>query len=264
MIPIDIAFEDRVAQAFRSAKDGQLEMAIEQFRLLIQMAPSRPILHLQLGLLLRSTGMLSESDASLRQACHIAGEDPSIHSLIGINLCEAELYNEGEERFRTAILLDPEEALWHVNLAICLFRSGRLQDGLDECRRAVALSPRSPSAWQALGEGYWHLGDFTEAMCAVEELERLRPGTSEVPLWRGLIRERQARWREAIEEFRQAIQLDVDLGIAYLHLGECLRQVGLEQEACEVWTSGRALKSPQPRDVIEGIDAALRGCGTSE
>ena len=93
----------------------------------------------------------------------------------------------------------------HYSLAYALFRAGRLEDAAAEYRRSVSLDPTRASAWCALGQIAYMLGDpaagwaaHDSALALPSELPLSRFTTSVVRLLRGdYVRgwaDHEARW----------------------------------------------------------------------
>lgn len=123
---------------------------------------------------------------------------------------------EAETLFRQATQLDPKFVLPWVELAslhvMRYFEEGNpserelAKQALD---RAVALAPDRAEVAAGLGEYYYY--DFTDFENAAKHYQRalaLEPSNARVHQLLGLLARRQLRWREAIDELRQAHELD--------------------------------------------------------
>jgi serine/threonine-protein kinase len=120
--------------------------------------------------------------------------------------------------YEKAVELDPTFALAYARLSrmhsrMYLSHHDRSEDRLAQAKRAVdrafALQPDLPEAHHSLGT-YYFIGylDYERALREFAIAEAGRPNDSDIFLARAVLRTRQGKFREALEDFEKARQLD--------------------------------------------------------
>ena len=126
--------------------------------------------------------------------------------------------NECERLLQQAVQLDPKfAAAWATMGSLNAFQyfggSDHTDERLDKAKAAidtaVRLAPDAPEVIENLGDYYYYaFRDYTRAVEQYERLAVLRPNDGVVYGSLGLIHRRQGRFKEAMAEFRRAVQLE--------------------------------------------------------
>jgi len=74
-------------------------------------------------------------------------------------------------------------------------------------------------------------GNAEEAISVLIHAERIEPGDPRLPFRRGELLAAQGRTREAIGAWRRAVALDPSVALAYYHLGNACKTLGLRHDA---------------------------------
>jgi TolB-like protein len=157
---------------------------------------------------------LDELFSQAAQSVALDEKDALAHTALGLAYMERRDYSASLAEHQMAIGLNPNSSLAHWAFGYGLHRAGRLQEALEQFDVAIRLSPRDPGMWsyltlkastlylmrrydEAVGfardaarhstaDLVWpfvhsaaalgQLGRTTEALAAVEELRRRRPG----------------------------------------------------------------------------------------
>jgi len=101
-------------------------LAIERFRRAIELQPTIPDYHNDLGSALANLRRFDESAAAYRQAIRLRPAYPEAHANLGHILAELDQPGSAESAYRRAIQLQPAFAPFHADLANLLRRTGRL------------------------------------------------------------------------------------------------------------------------------------------
>lgn len=113
-----------------------------------------------------------------------------------------------------AIELDPNYASAHVLLATLLYFNGRPQEGLDLMKRAIALNPKHPYNYSFhLGQAYFILGRYAEAIDAFSRVLESNPAAERVHLWMAAAYAQTGRKDAAAWEIDQARASNADLSL---------------------------------------------------
>jgi serine/threonine-protein kinase len=130
-----------------------------------------------------------------------------------------------------ALELDDQLADAHVSLAIILAFQWDWVGSEREYLRAIDLSPdhRQARLWYA--GNLLSVGRLDESLAEVERARRLDPLAPEIVLTVGCVLDFKGQYDDAIEQYRQAIELQPDLEIAYYWLSHANLQKGVFEEA---------------------------------
>jgi tetratricopeptide (TPR) repeat protein len=140
------------------------------------------------------------------------------------------------QAYERAASRHPEDPDVHLRYGEHLLRMGRREAALGEFRRATELAPWSYKPPLALGAALLERGDLDGAWSALEEAERRGDPHGMTLYDMGLVRERQGRYAEALDLFRQSLgrrDTPADMALRRLGIGRALILVG-QPEAAEV------------------------------
>ncbi len=156
---------------------------------------------------------------------------PIVHCNLGILLKKLGRDKEAEVEYRTAIALDPKNCDAHNNLGILLEKLGRDKEAEVEYRTAIALDPKYADAYNNLGILLEKLGRDEEAEAEFRKAIALDPKNAGTHYNFGILLEKLGRDEEAEAEFRKAIALNPKFAFAYCGLGIVLEKLGRDEEA---------------------------------
>ncbi len=156
--------------------------------------------------------------------------------------------NHSITAMQRAVALWPGQAAYRLHLSwLYALRAQRAQlieptaaayrAAESELDAARALTPADYRVWTAYGELYaeWaaagETSHFAQAEAAYRHAAELFPGNAMLHTGWGLVYADQQRWREAADQFQQAVALDNTDAWAYTHLAEALAIQGNLAEA---------------------------------
>jgi tetratricopeptide (TPR) repeat protein len=154
----------------------------------------------------------------------------------------------------------------HYMIGILHERQGRLDDALESLRRAIGLNPRYAEALLALASLYESRGDFEQSRGFAERASTVtRPVAGRLdPTTRGKLANQQAALadallqageaRDAIEEFRRALERCPHFHDIRHRLGIALRSAGLPHQAAQEF---RRILSDHPSMLESQIQLGL-------
>ena len=126
---------------------------------------------------------------------------------------------EAADFYNQALQLDPNFALAWARLsrvdALLYFirleptRAARGEAAKRALENAQRLAPDSPETLLASGYyQFWVLRDYPSAKTTFERVNKMLPGSSEVPMALGLIARRDGNWDQSIVYYEEALALD--------------------------------------------------------
>lgn len=212
-------------------------------------------IHYRLGLIYGDRGDLDRALGEYGLAIEIDPEYPRSYLNMGALLAEAGRLEEAAGAFERAVEVDPDYVAARVNLAMVHIQRGSIEDALGELRVAVAQDPGSAMAHTQIGVALYKAGRADEALSAFADAERLdaegteraeiefykalieRPAAAPVPeeVSRAIVRAdsliQVGRAAEAVEVLREAASRAPESGVPLQQLALLERSLGLLDEA---------------------------------
>ena len=109
-----------------------------------------------------------------------------------------------------------------------------------------------------LGVAFYKTGMFDEAIREFRRVADLRPAEGGAPFYLGLVALRQARWQDAAEQFRLALEKGGPRPAALHNLALALEQLGQLDEAEAIWSDAAARARDDARVKTGWAIAALK------
>ena len=264
----------RLFQAQRELAAGRAEAT----RSLVQEALADPVLRADaLATLAVAELMASRLDEALRhaeQAVELRPDEPQFQFTLG-RVLKASGHLEGAEAaYRRALALRPDFAEAMVSLGIVLRSSGRLEEALALYDRAIAVAPALASAhanranvlsllaWRELEAGVDE-APSEEVLRDAAEAATLEPRNALVHRNLGTLLMRARRRPEAAQALNQALTLDPTDVDACLKLGACIRALGDNKLARELYAKWLQL-NPRNSTVMQLLAALLTREGKAD
>ena len=203
-------------------KQGELTQAAKEFKKVLELDPSLFQARVNLGLVYHALGEynLAASNLSigLRQSPNLPG--PTL--ILGIDYLKLGEMEKAIPVLQRALRLDPSNLEGHRALARCYLARGDFRQTADEYRELASLDPDKAGAWFKLGHDYLELS----ARLAFRG-SHLYLNSPWGHRFLGDNLFQRNRWRDAAEEYVEALALDpgepglhVSLGKAYLQAGK--------------------------------------------
>jgi tetratricopeptide (TPR) repeat protein len=248
-------------------KQGQVQVAITEFRKATEIDPKFTIAFVSLGQAFMQAHDYASAVASLKRALELDRDSAAAHQLLGYALL-AQGYSA--------------EAIPHLKrvketgaLGIAQLQTGQLPEAVSNLRAALnsrpndpdllyylgrasglmskqtidtllAAYPDSPRAHQAMGENYFVLRRMPEAEKEYLEALRQRPDTPGIHLELGLVYAGGSQWEKAEQEFRAETKLQPGNAEAAFRLGDALLREGRAHEAREELQRSNYLQPGMP------------------
>ena len=177
--------------------------------------------------------------------------DPQLapaHFNLGEILAGSGKLNEAIDHFRQALAVDPDFGLAHYHLGVALLAKGR-RDEVDDCY-PLNVKPVDPARYQALNEAIAH------HWYALYSDPAWTPGRNSLHL----APEEEARLKEALDHFRQAVRLEPDYDVPHGALAEALLARREYPEAEAEIRRGLGLIPPGPNGFRDNLGRQLPRC----
>jgi protein O-GlcNAc transferase len=247
----------RLAEAQRLLAAGRHDGVDALLLPALDRAATRPEANYLLAIAHLLAGQPDRAIEHARKSLAGQARDPRYHFTLG-RACKAAGDLDGAEAaYRQALALDGGYADAMISLGIVLKTRGDADAAIALYDRALAIAPRSAAAHanranalalQALLTAE-HTRDDPPSDEVIESHARavaLDPGNPLLLRNHGVVLMRARRRREAADRFNEALTLDPSHAETCLNLGACLRGLGDNRLACELYEKWLGLNPPQP------------------
>ena len=177
--------------------------------------------HYNLANALIAAGRPEEALAASRIAVGKRPDYASVHVTRGIALLALDRLDEATESLRRALELDPGHKIARYNMAEIRRAQGRFEESVVSYREVLEADPAFAAAYAGMGEALFRLGQYEEAVESLEQALSLRPDAlliRQVHVLAEALR-RQQRHREAIERYRDVLEIDPEHAAAHAGIG---------------------------------------------
>ena len=202
---------------------NEFEAALRLIGAAVERAPGNPVLHGNLGNVLKDAGRPDEAIAAYRIALSLDPGYAEIHNNLGYLLQASGTLDEAIDHFRQAIARKPANYRAHYNLGNALFLAGKPSEAVGPLREATRLEPRFAAAWDHLGTVLQRLGRASEAEACFRRWTEIAPDSADAFQALASDLQQQGRLDEALAASEHALSLQPGLlaaAAAALWLGQ--------------------------------------------
>src|SRR5207302_4784630 len=164
---------------------------------------------------------------------------------LGVDQARNQHYREAVQAYQAAIRLDPSLPGIYLNLGLAWFKLGNFRDALPALEKENARAP-SDQISTLLGMSHFGLGQYREAAARLRPLADAQPANTELSyvlakayLWSG-------QNKEATEMFRNMLRRDPDSAAVHMLLGEALDGTYKTAEAIAEFEAAAKAAPDQP------------------
>ena len=245
-------------------KSGDLDSAIEEFRIAVDLLPSDAMVRVQLARALTSRDGLTEEVVGLyRQAVELAPDLEDARKGLGYMLVQQQRYEEAFEHLDAALEIDPADPGSRLLRARSLAAVGRDSEARTELESLLEIRPEFLEATLDLAAIEARQGDFD---AAIARLEAVLAGAEDVHSRAILNFEIGGLWQlsgddaSALRYYDAAIEQAPELRDAQFNRAVSLGRLGRQEEAEEQLRRVLEL-DPEDEDAYLALAQALAGRG---
>jgi protein O-GlcNAc transferase len=206
--------------------------------------PDHPTALTQTAEMYYAQGKLAEAIAFCRRALEVKPDWAPAYVTMG-NVQQAQGQIEEAIRFYSeALAFNPEYAEAYANLGSMLYKQGRFVEAVVNYEKAIALKPTLAAAYWNISTALNQLGKTEDAKSYQEKALAINPqiGGAESYLNQGDQLANAGKLDEAIDAWKQAIELKPDLVDAHCQIGIILRYQGKPKAAINYLEKALAIK----------------------
>lgn len=120
---------------------NELELALSQFRTVLDVNPSAPQARLLTGIILLKQKRIDDSIAEIRKLLQAEPRFALAHNILGSAYMAKGLYDEGMKELNRALELDPKIVDVHMKKGIFHFSKGQFKEAENDLQSAVHVAP---------------------------------------------------------------------------------------------------------------------------
>jgi protein O-GlcNAc transferase len=201
------------------ASTGQDEQAIPVLEKALKLAPSSTIAQYQLALALQRANRLDESISLLQKVAATEPQNAEVLTNLGMALCQVQKAKDAVPILQKAVKLAPENPTAHQDLAAAFIQLNQVDDAIDQLKAALKLAPNAPQLHYNLGVAYKMQDDATDAIPELEIAEKADPSAHEPPYILGVLYMQVGRYADAARELQTSLKLYPQNGDCWATLG---------------------------------------------
>jgi tetratricopeptide (TPR) repeat protein len=204
-------------------------------------SPDGALPRLQLGIAHAETGDLERALEQYRIALEINPEFSAVYNNIGLIYSGTGRPDRAIEHFREALRLTPSSFAARNNLGVAYSRMGLREDAIEQFRASLELQPLQPGVHNNLGNEYRETGLFDRAIAEYRKALVLQPNNADAYNNMGVAYGQMGRADEAVASLLSAVRIDPDRPSFHHNLSNAYRMKGLEREAAAHSAKAREL-----------------------
>lgn len=187
---------------------GRNDEALAMHRRAIKVNPDNAAAVSNLASSLLRQGRIAEAIERLHPMAVKQPGSYSIRANLGLALFRAGRMAEAEEHFLEAIRLRGDSADVRRNYGLFLARRGQVDEAIAQFHEAIALQPGQKRDYLSIAHLLHDYGRYDEAVAAYSALLERWPKTFEGYEGRANAQLLTGNWRQAVDDYRRAIEID--------------------------------------------------------
>ena len=180
------------------------------FRLAMRLEPDEPSFHISLAELLNQVGRGQESQQIFARVIEQNPDDTLVLTGYASFLVAQNRSREAEEVFGRVMRLSPRNANLRVRYGLFLQTLGRESDAEKQFKRAIKIAPKNPFAYYNLASLHLSQKKVSSAEKLLAQAAQADPLLASPAMLLGQIRFAQARFKEALRQYRKALNLSIE------------------------------------------------------
>ena len=190
---------------------GYWKNSITLFNQALQVTKDNYLAHNNLGVALVAKGKNDEAIANYLAAIKINPNYDDAHTNLGVAFAAEGKSEEAIFHHCVAIKINPNNARAHYNLGLALKDQGKMDEAINEFRKTINIKPSSADAHNNMGIIFeMHFKKYDEAIYHYRQALQIDSNNPGTHFNLGIALAKKGELKEAIEHFRQAINLKPD------------------------------------------------------
>ncbi|MDA9598928.1 tetratricopeptide repeat protein, partial [bacterium] len=212
----------------------------------VEIVPTDPSAHNNLGNSLQELGRLEDAEASYLKAISLDFVYGEAHNNLGNTFLKGGKLLKARSSYNQAILAAPDLMEAHYNLGNTLSQLGRFIEAEISYTRAIDLDPNFAKAYTNSGNTFTKIGRLEDAEKRYKQAIVLNPAYSEAHVNLGNLLQEIGRSDEAVVSYQNAIKLEPEACTAHYGLGNCFKELGRFKDAELCYRNALAFRPDYP------------------
>lgn len=249
--PGSISIQHKEAQLL--IDKGRIKESLQILKKISSVELSNYEVFITFGTALSIAGLTQEAIQKFDKALDLnPDERDEVASLIGFALQDLEKYSEAVKYFRLAYKINPERHSCLNELAYCYERSGQLAKAKVAYNKYLEKEPFSVMAWFNLSTVYTRMEDFEEALSAIDFAYAIDDMNPSVIFTRGDIFVSLQKYPEAIESYKEFLEVEYDNIKGLIALADCYENIGDLKKAELLYEQAKKI-DPEAPEILFGM-----------
>jgi tetratricopeptide (TPR) repeat protein len=184
--------------------------AIDAYLKLVELKPGQPENHLLLAQAQEAAGRAGQALRTYERALKLAPESTEAHYRAGALLVEQQRFAEARSILLKALELDPERPGTHRSLADALYFLKRHEEAAQHFEKAISLGDESADIYTRYGLALEQLDRREEAITALQEALKQNPEDTDALRYLGQLYWYEEQWQKVVEYWTRLLQIDPD------------------------------------------------------
>ncbi len=242
--------------------EGQVDAAIEHYRLALASYAGFPGTYDDLGVALLKKGQVDEAIVQLQKAAVLDPYDAMAHDNLGLALRRKGMTGEALVQFQLALSIRPDDISARFNYAQALVRARRTDEAVAQYGKILESEPENIEARLRLGSVLERMGRTDEALVQFQRAVDLRPDNADAENDLGAALFSREKFAEAAVCFQKSLEIRPDSADARNNLGNAYLKLGRVDDAVAQFKRAVALDPSDPA-LQRALDVAnsLKGPG---
>ncbi len=163
--------ETHAEKGLQLAQTGNLQLAEEELRKAVAMAPASPVFLSNLGTILAMENKLEESTTFFQNALKLNPADLGVRGYLAANLWQLHRYAEAKEQLRILLKAKPGDKQASLLLGMVSENTGDYATAAKMLSMVPELVRGHPQSMGALARSYYRIGEHEKAKAWIEELQ---------------------------------------------------------------------------------------------
>lgn len=227
-------------------KQGHFHAAIEPLKAVATREPGNFQAHTLLGLSYYSDKQYTKAVESLEVAVQADPTNVELRHIVAQSCLWAGQYQCALDGFRQILLTQPNSAAAHVLVGEALDGLGETPEAIAEFQQAAQVSPHEPNVHFGLGFLYWKSQDYARAKAEFQAELANDGNNAQAWAYLGDTEIKLGNQENAASALNKAIQLQSDIRLAYIDLGIVLSEQNKYKDAIADFRKAVELDPGQP------------------
>lgn len=226
-------------------KQEHFQAAIAPFRAALTADPQNVQARILLGLSYYAVKRFAESADCLALAFKADPQNAELGRALAQSCLLAKKYQCALTTAHQILEESPDSVAAHVLNGEALDGLGRTPEAIVEFQRALQLAPQEPNLNFGLGYLYWRDHKYDEATKAFQSELSIDPKNAQAVLYLGDIAQKKGDFAAAVPLLHQALQMNKDLRLAYMDLGNIYIEQKRDPDAVAAFQNAEKLDPGQ-------------------